>query len=113
MLRGITTTLVAILVSATASYADPIEGNWRTARGETARIASCGGNFCITLKTGKFSGKHIGSMSADGGGSYSGSITDPENDKTYSGSGSLSGSTLKMEGCVLGVLCKSQTWRRM
>jgi len=113
MFRGTIMTIVAVLVSATAAYADPIEGNWRTAKGETAGIVSCSSGFCITVKTGKFKGRHIGSMSADGGGQYSGEITDPENEKTYSGSGTLSGSTLKMQGCVLGVFCRSQTWRRL
>ncbi len=44
---------------------------------------------------------------------YSGSITDPAADKTYSGSGAVSGNSLKMKGCVLKVLCKSQTWSRL
>jgi uncharacterized protein (DUF2147 family) len=50
---------------------------------------------------------------AGSGDSYSGEITDPENDKTYSGSGTVSGNSLKMKGCVLAVLCKSQTWTRL
>lgn len=40
-------------------------------------------------------------------------ITDPSNDKTYSGSGTVSGNSLKMKGCVLAVLCKSRTWTRL
>ena len=78
-------------------YADPIEGNWRTKAGDTAAIAGCGGGFCITLKTGKHAGKRIGKMSANGGGNYAGTITDPANDKTYSGKATLSGSSLKMQ----------------
>ncbi|CAH0340127.1 MULTISPECIES: DUF2147 domain-containing protein [unclassified Rhizobium] len=96
----------------TAQAAEPIEGNWKTATGATAEIAPCGGAFCVTLKTGKFVGKQIGKMSGSGD-SYSGEITDPETDKTYSGSGTVSGSSLKMKGCVLAVLCKSQTWSRL
>lgn len=95
-----------------AFAAEPIEGNWKTASGETASIASCGGDFCITLKTGAHAGKQIGKLSGSGA-DYSGSITDPKEDKTYSGSGSVSGNTLKMKGCVLKVLCKSQNWTRL
>lgn len=92
--------------------AEPIEGNWKTASGATAAIAKCGGSFCITLKSGKHSGKQIGKL--DGAGAdYSGEITDPDNDKTYSGSAGVSGSSLKLKGCVLKVLCRSQTWTRM
>ena len=91
---------------------EPIEGNWKTASGETAAIAPCSGGFCITLKTGAHAGKQIGKL-AGSGTDYSGSITDPKEDKTYSGSGSVSGNTLKMKGCVLSVFCKSQNWTRL
>jgi uncharacterized protein (DUF2147 family) len=103
----------ALALSAlSAQAAEPIEGNWKTASGATAQIAPCGGSFCVTLKSGKHNGKQIGKM-AGSGDSYSGEITDPENDKTYSGSGTVSGNSLKMKGCVLAVLCKSQTWTRL
>ena len=103
----------ALALSAlTAQAAEPIEGNWKTASGATAEIAPCGGSFCVTLRSGKHNGKQIGKMSGTGD-SYTGEITDPDNDKTYSGSGSVSGNSLKMKGCVLAVLCKSQTWTRL
>jgi uncharacterized protein (DUF2147 family) len=95
-----------------AMAAEPIEGNWKTASGETAVIARCGEAFCVTLKTGKFAGKQIGRM--DGKASdYKGEITDPANDKTYAGTGAVTGNSLKMKGCVLAVFCKAQTWTRL
>jgi uncharacterized protein (DUF2147 family) len=104
----------ATLFMAGTAAADPIEGNWRTQSGATAAISNCGGSFCITLKSSKHKGKQIGKMSAQGESEYAGSITDPETDKTYSGKGSISGSTLKMKGCVLGgLICKSQTWTKL
>lgn len=101
-----------LVVPGMALAAEPIEGTWKTASGETAAIARCGGSFCITLKTGKFAGKRIGRLEGAGT-DYTGSITDPAADKTCSGSGSVSGNSLKMKGCVLKVLCKSQTWSRL
>lgn len=100
------------LAAFSAQAAEPIEGNWKTASGATAQIAPCSGGYCVTLKSGKHSGKQIGKM-AGSGGNYKGTITDPEEDKTYSGSGSVSGNSLKMKGCVLAVLCKTQTWSRL
>lgn len=100
------------LIAGLAQAEEPIVGNWKTVAGDTAVIAPCSGAYCITLKTGKYAGKKIGRLSGTGG-SYSGEITDPADDKTYSGSGNISGSTLKMKGCVLSVLCKSQTWTRL
>lgn len=98
---------------AVPALADPIEGNWRTQSGETAAISSCGGGFCITLKTGAHAGKQIGKMNAKGSSKYTGSITDPSDDKTYSGSATLNGASMKMTGCALKIFCKSQTWNRM
>ena len=100
------------LAAGLAQAAEPIEGRWKTASGETAVIASCGGSFCVTLKTGKHAGKKIGTLAGTAG-SYSGEITDPEDDKTYSGSGTVKGNSLQMRGCVLKILCKSQTWSRL
>lgn len=107
--------LAAALFVAFASpalSAEPIEGNWKTASGETAAIAPCGGAFCITLKTGAHAGKQIGKLSGTGA-SYTGEITDPKDDKTYSGSAAVSGAMLKLKGCVLKVLCKSQNWSKL
>ncbi|TIT74131.1 MAG: DUF2147 domain-containing protein, partial [Mesorhizobium sp.] len=70
--------------------------------------------FSITLKSGKFAGKTIGSFKATGDNKYTGTITDPETDKTYSGKATLSGASLKMSGCVFGgLICKSQTWHKL
>jgi uncharacterized protein (DUF2147 family) len=105
--------VAALALAATgAQAAEPIEGNWKTASGETAVIGKCGTAYCVTLKTGKHSGKQIGKLSGKDG-EYSGEITDPADDKTYSGSGSVNGNSLKMKGCVLAILCKSQTWTRL
>jgi uncharacterized protein (DUF2147 family) len=109
------TLLIAAAVMALgtgAAMAEAIEGSWKTQSGETASISKCGSAFCVTLKTGKYAGKQIGKMSGTGN-KYTGSITDPANDKTYSGSASISGSSMKMKGCVAKILCRSQTWSKM
>jgi uncharacterized protein (DUF2147 family) len=80
----------------------------------TAAIAGCASAFCITLKTGEYAGKSIGKMSPTGDGGYEGSITKPSNGKTYSGSATLSGNSLKLKGCVFGgLICESQNWSRL
>ena len=113
MLHRLCMAAAATLLAAGAAYADPIEGNWMTDRGSIAAITPCGASFCIKLTSGKFAGKAIGKLKADGGNRYSGSITDPETDKTYSGKGALAGNALKMSGCVLGgLICRSQNWQR-
>ncbi|WP_119942929.1 DUF2147 domain-containing protein [Neorhizobium sp. NCHU2750] len=110
--RILAATAALVMLAGTSLAAEPIEGNWKTESGATAEIGKCGPAFCVTLKTGKHAGKQIGKLSGSGD-SYSGEITDPENDKTYAGSGAVTGNALKMKGCVLKVLCKSQTWTRL
>lgn len=98
----------------TTAFADEIVGRWKTQPGETAAIAPCGNAFCITLKDGDYAGRQVGRITESGDGIYVGSLTNPEDGKTYNGQGKLSGNSLKMSGCVLGgLVCKSQTWRKL
>ncbi len=54
----------------------------------------------------------ISGLKADGTGKYSGgTITDPEKNKTYRLTASLSGSTLSLKG-HLGPFSRSQTWKK-
>ncbi|BDA83756.1 hypothetical protein Sa4125_12980 [Aureimonas sp. SA4125] len=100
-----------LLGSLAASAAEPVVGTWTTASGETAKIASCGKAYCITLLTGQSKGRQIGKMSGSGQ-KYSGEITDPKVDKTYAGSATVTGASMKLTGCALKIFCKSQTWSR-
>jgi len=112
MLRNVMLATAAVAMMAGAAHADGIVGNWRTDSGETAQIAAAGSGFAITLRTGKHKGKRIGQMSPAGSGKYKGTITDPADDKTYSGNATLSGNSLAMQGCVAVVFCKTQNWKR-
>ncbi|API54802.1 hypothetical protein BMW22_13165 [Rhizobium leguminosarum] len=112
MIRSFVLAGVITVIAGIAHADEPIVGNWKTAAGDTAVIASCGGSYCVTLKTGKYAGRKIGTLAGTGG-SYAGEITDPAAEKTYSGSGKVSGNSLRMQGCVMNILCKSQTWTRL
>ena len=101
-----------VLTSTSFAFADPIEGNWKTQSGETAKISSCGSSYCLTLKTGKFAGQRIGKMKAKGG-KYTGTVTDPEDNKVYTGSASLKGNTMSLTGCALKIFCKTQKWKKL
>lgn len=111
MFRKIVLVGALALCAGSAVAAEPIEGDWKTMLGDTARIVPCPEGFCITLINGEHSGKMIGQMKG-GGGLYKGQITDPKDDKTYEGSAAVTGNNLKLQGCVLKVFCKSQVWTR-
>jgi uncharacterized protein (DUF2147 family) len=112
MIRSFVLASIIAVIAGIAHAEEPIVGNWKTAAGDTAVIASCAGSYCVTLKTGKYAGRKIGTLAGTGG-SYAGEITDPAAEKTYSGAGKVSGNSLRMQGCVMKVLCKSQTWTRL
>ena len=103
--------ILTLGIPAASAAQAPIIGNWTTASGETAKIASCGKAYCTTIVSGQHKGKRIGQMSGSGS-SYSGQITDPANGKTYEGTAKINGNSLRLTGCALKIFCKSQTWTR-
>lgn len=113
MLRMTLLAVSAVLLTAqVASAAEPIEGDWMTLKHTTAHIAPCQGDkFCITLQDGEHAGMQIGVLKG-GGGQYVGQVTDPESNKTYDGSATVTGKSMKLQGCMMKIFCKSQVWTR-
>ena len=109
-----------------------LSGLWQTGTaGSTVRIARCGAGWCGTLAATAGSGldaqnpdpslrgrklvgisiMQAGTPSGDG---FEGSLYNPNDGKTYSGSLTPKGpDTMEVAGCVLSVICKRQTWRRV
>ena len=130
----------AVLASRTAAAADAF-GTWLTGDKEgQVRIVNCGGALCGNLvwlkepndpatgrpKTDKHNADAskqsrpllgvpvVLAMKPSGPGQWSGEVYNAEDGKTYSGSFTLTGAdTAELKGCVLGILCKSQTWTRV
>ena len=131
---------VAANMAGTASAADAI-GTWYTGdKGSQVRIVNCGGALCGTLvwlkepndpatgrpKTDKHNADAskqgrpllgvpiVLRMKPNGPSQWSGEVYNAEDGKTYSGSFTLTGpDTADLKGCVLSILCKSQTWTRV
>lgn len=112
-----------------AALADPVEGTWRTQPDDNGnfglvKISTCGAEICGVLGQGyDKSGNKVSSpnngkrmiwaMQPKGNGKYAGGkIWAPDRDKTYNSKMQLNGSSLKVEGCVLGI-CRGQTWSRV
>ena len=112
MITRIALGAVAAIALTAGAQAASIEGNWRTQSGANATIAKCGGSFCINITSGEHAGKRVGRVQASTASKYTGSVTDPGNGKTYSGSVIVNGNSLKMSGCVARVLCRTQNWSR-
>lgn len=129
--RGAWAALAAILVCGTARAAD-MNGLWLTETGASrVRIEPCGTGICGTLasapgtaldarnpdpalRTRSVVGVQVFEAPRAEGGSYAGTLYNPSDGKTYSGTMRLIGpNTLEVSGCVLGVFCKRQTWTRV
>jgi uncharacterized protein (DUF2147 family) len=102
-----------ILVSGSASaLADPIEGTWlRPSTGTLVRYEKAGDQYCGTVMTGEHEGKSIGCMQ-NAGSEYKGNVIAVDEGKTYTGKATITGDTMKLYGCVLGILCKGEDWQR-
>lgn len=120
----------ALVFSAGAAFADPVEGTWKTKPDDNGnfghvQIKACGPAFCGTLvKAFDGAGKEIESpnvgkkivwdMVAYPDGLYDdGKIWSPDRDKTYDSDMTLSGSSLKVRGCVIGICRDGGTWSRV
>jgi uncharacterized protein (DUF2147 family) len=127
------------LASSAAMAADPA-GTWLSEDGGTkVQIANCGGKLCGTVvwlnrptdpSTGKPKtdslnpdpGKRgrpllglqvVHGLTSNGPDTWSGQIYNADDGKTYQAHVMVvSHSAMKVEGCVLAVLCKGRTWTR-
>ncbi|KTQ85317.1 MULTISPECIES: DUF2147 domain-containing protein [Aureimonas] len=93
------------------AMAEPILGTWRLSNGETVTYSRCGASFCSRVETGRYQGRSVGRM--DGGApTYTGTVIDPRDGKSYDGRAEVKGDKLVLTGCVARIFCRSQTWSR-
>lgn len=120
--------VAALVVSAGAALADPLEGMWQTAPDDNGnrgliRVEQCGTALCGTLvqafgpdgnsvDSPNVGRQIISETRPDGQGGYRGKVYSPDRDKTYNSRLTLAGDTLSVSGCVLGICRDGGTWRR-
>lgn len=119
----------ALVALGGAANAEPLLGTWQTAKDDNGnyghiQVAPCGAKICGTLVksfdsagkaiTSEHTGRNIISATVPtGDGGYKGKVYSPDRDKTYSSKLQLSGSTLKVSGCVFGICRDGGTWTRV
>lgn len=133
--------LLSSSLMAGAQAATPAAGTWLSADGGTkVRVSECAGNkLCgkvvwlnepIDRQTGKpktdkynadpdkrarplLGVQVVNGMAPSGDNKWSGKIYNADDGKTYDAHVTLvSENAMQVQGCVLGILCKSQTWKR-
>ena len=130
---------VGVSLLSTAAFAANPEGTWLSGDGGTkVHITNCGGKLCgkvvwlqeptdqsgkpktdaLNPDPAKKSRPMLGlqvvqGLAPSGTNRWSGQIYNADDGKTYAANMQLQGDdTAKVEGCVLGILCKGQTWKR-
>jgi uncharacterized protein (DUF2147 family) len=124
---------IALASLSLPASAQDANGTWLTASEETrVRIAPCGGNVCGTivwvkntgakdeqnpnaaLKNRNLVGVNMIQMKPAGDRKWTGTLYNPQDGKTYSGTLTQNDSnSLSLSGCVAGIFCRSQTWTRV
>jgi uncharacterized protein (DUF2147 family) len=132
MSRPLLFAALAAALLVTPAAAQDATGTWLTQTGDTrVRIAPCGANLCGTIiwqrtpskdvnnpdaskKARNIVGITLLSMRKTGEGKWAGSLYNPTDGKTYSGTLTQGGAnSLSLSGCVAGIFCRSQTWSRV
>ena len=130
-MKTILATIAAIGLFASPAMADaksPIEGRWKKGN-LVIQIAPCGGNLCGTVirasakqqaKAERGSGtdligaRLIRNIDQTGPNTYRASVFLPDRNMHARGTiRQVSPNALAVKGCVLGVICKSQSWQRI
>ena len=125
-----TAILTSLVLLAAPAFADPVEGLWKTKPDDNGnfghvQIAPCADRFCGVLveafdssgavKASDNIGKQIiWDMIAEGDGYYDGGkIWSPDRDKTYNSNMQLTGDSLAVKGCFIGICRDGGTWVRV
>ena len=110
--------LLTMAMCATSEAAD-LGKFTRPASDTTVDFYDCGGNLCgkIVSVDDKSDTETLGKLIVDGAkpagnGIWKGELIDVESGKRYAGTITLRDSGLKLEGCVMVILCSSETWQR-
>ena len=113
---------LGLLASVCTAAAQEVVGTWERDTGASrVRFTKCGDSLCGSLSwlkdekgPAKVGQRIFYDMKPNGANKWSGSAFNPEDGKTYSGTMTLSGSTLTTAGCVMGgLICRSVKWNRM
>jgi len=138
-MKSVCAAVFGLVILSSAALAAGPEGVWLSQDGGTkVHIANCGGNLCGTVvwlekpidaSTGKpktdtlnpdpakRSHRLLGlqvvhDLAPSGPNKWSGQIYNADDGNTYSAHMMPDGNTAKVQGCVLGFLCKTQYWKR-
>jgi len=137
--RLVSLIIAVTAVMAGAAMAGDPSGTWMMSNGNvTVRVSKCSAKLCARIvglresidksghpKVDKLNPNPalrnrrligltlVSNMAPAGDNKWKGSIYNPDDGRTYSASLKLNGRVIQVKGCVAGILCKSDTFRRL
>jgi uncharacterized protein (DUF2147 family) len=120
---------IALVLLAAPAFADPLEGMWRTANDDNGnsgliQVSICGDALCgVLVKAFGADGAEMASPNVgrqliwdtrpSGNGEYRGRVYSPDRDQEYNSRLQLTGDSLSVSGCVLGICREGGVWSRV
>jgi len=138
-MRTISLAVLGLLATTGFALAADPSGTWRLDNGKvTVKVRQCGAEVCAnivglkepTYKDGKpkidkynknpalrdrplMGLAVLSNMKPTGDNTWAGNIYNADDGRTYSATMTLSGNTMKLKGCVAGIFCKTNTFRKL
>jgi uncharacterized protein (DUF2147 family) len=138
-MKAITVAVLSLLATSGFALASDPSGTWRLDNGKvTVKVSQCGGEVCANIvalkeptykdgspKIDKYNKKPslrsrpliglpvLRDMKPTGDNKWSGNIYNADDGRTYSATMSLAGDTMKLKGCVAGIFCKTNTFKKL
>ncbi|MBK1866767.1 DUF2147 domain-containing protein [Aestuariivirga sp. YIM B02566] len=138
-MKTISLAVLGLLATTGFAFAADPSGTWRLDNGKiTVKVRQCGGEICAnivglkepTYKDGKAKidkyNKNpalrnrplmglavLSNMKPSGDGTWAGNIYNADDGRTYNATMTMSGNTMKLKGCVAGIFCKTNTFKKV
>lgn len=138
-MKTISLAVIGLLATTGFAFAADPSGTWRLDNGKvTVKVRQCGGEVCANIvglkeptykdgsaKIDKYNKNPalrnrplmglsvLSNMKSTGDGAWSGSIYNADDGRTYNATMTLSGNTMKLKGCVAGIFCKTNTFKKL
>ncbi len=138
-MKTISLAVLGLLATTGFAFAADPSGTWRLDNGKiTVKVRQCGGEVCAnivglkepTYKDGKAKidkyNKNpalrnrplmglavLSNMKPTGDGTWAGNIYNADDGRTYTATMTMTGNTMKLKGCVAGIFCKTNTFKKV
>jgi uncharacterized protein (DUF2147 family) len=138
-MKTISLAVLGLLATTGFAFAADPSGTWRLDNGKiTVKVRQCGGEICAnivglkeptykdgTAKIDKYNKNPalrkrplmglavLSNMKPSGDGTWAGNIYNADDGRTYTATMTMNGNTMKLKGCVAGIFCKTNTFKKV